>query len=366
MSRPPSDTPDGPRKIIHVDMDAFFASVEQRDDPSLRGKPIVVGGSAGGRGVVAAASYEARKFGVRSAMPSSRAARLCPDLIFVKWRFDAYREASQAMRHILDDYSSLIEPLSIDECFLDVSADMAGLGSATITAEEIRTRIREELMLTASAGVAPVKFVAKIASDYRKPDGLTVVPPHRVLEFIHPLPVEKLWGVGPATATRLHAIGLRTIAEVAARDKDELRARLGRTGAHLWELANGRDDRPIVTSRKRKSRGAERTFAEDVTDMDKLRAVLADITTKVCEGLEAAGVPGRTVVLKLRYDDFTTLTRSRTLARDTADAALVTDVLTALMADTEAGRRPVRLIGMSVSNLRDAGGPHQLDLPLET
>ena len=245
------------RKIIHIDMDAFYASVEQRDHPELRGRPVAVGFSREARGVVAAASYEARRFGVHSAMPSVVARRLCPTLTFIKPDFNKYRAVSRQMRAILAEYTDLIEPLSLDECYLDVTENKQGIPYASRVAALLRRRIRDELGLTASAGVAPVKFVAKIASDHRKPDGLTVVPPEQVLAFIHPLPVSRLWGVGPATQRRLEAMGLERIGDVARHDRFELASRLGKQGLWLYRRAWGEDPRPIRPHRVRKSRGAE-------------------------------------------------------------------------------------------------------------
>jgi len=347
-------------------MDAFYASVEQRDNPNLRGKPLVVGGDPDSRGVVAAASYEARKFGIRSAIPCSRAQRLCPSAIFVPPRMSRYKEVSRQIHRIFADYTDLIEPLSLDEAYLDVTADKAGLGSATATAEAIRTRIRDELQLTASAGVAPIKFVAKIASDFNKPDGQTVVPPHRVLAFIRPLPIRKLWGVGPATAEQIEALGVTTIGDLAAIPESKLLARLGKRGPFLSRLARGIDARSVSPNRERKSQGAERTFAEDVLDRSRLEEVLEGQAERVCERISQQGIRARTVTLKIRYADFTTLTRSETLSIPTADAAQTVDAAKRLLDKTEAGERPVRLIGVSLSNLVRPGGSTvkgQLELP---
>lgn len=352
------------RKIIHLDMDAFFASVEQRDDPSLRGRPVVVGGSPDGRGVVAAASYEVRRYGVRSAMPCREAFRRCPEAIFVRPDMARYREVSQQMRAILDRYTDLVEPLSIDEAFLDVTVNKVGLVHATEVARDIRRVIREELQLTASAGVAPVKFVAKIASDMRKPDGLTVVQPHQILGFLHPLPVEKLWGVGPATASRMHDLGIRRIGDLAQLPESALVERFGKHGAFLWGLAHGRDPRLVSPDRERKSRGSERTFEEDVRDLAQLRASLASQAERVCAGAKRAGERAATITLKLRYDDFSTITRSSSLDSPTHEPAEVMAVVDMLLDRTDAGTRPVRLIGVSLSNLT-AGEGAQLDLPYD-
>lgn len=340
----------GSRKILHVDMDAFFASVEQRDDPSLRGRPVVVGGTPEGRGVVSTASYEARRYGIRSAMPAAKARRLCPHAVFVRGDFRRYREASTAMRAIFADYTDHIEPLSLDEAYLDVTENKAGLRYASEVAATIRRRIRDELGLTASAGVAPVKFVAKIASDHRKPDGLTVIPPEQVLAFLHPQPVEKLPGVGPSTATRLHTLGLVTIGDVFRADPRELSRRLGRRGDWLARMARGEDPRRVVSSRVRKSRGAERTFHDDITELDRLHALLVDLLLGLCDDLRGSDDEARTLTLKVRYADFRTITRSRTLDRPTARPDRFRPVLEELLAQTAAGTTPVRLVGVSLSN----------------
>jgi DNA polymerase-4 len=351
------------RRILHVDMDAFFASVEQRDDPTLRGRPVVVGGSPDSRGVVAAASYEARAFGVRSAMSCAKAARLCPDAVFVRPDLARYKAVSDQLRAILLDYTDLVEPLSLDEAYLDVTAPKIDLGSATAVAREIRRRVHDELRLTASAGVGPSKLVAKIASDVHKPDGLTVVPPHRVLAFLHPLPVERLWGVGPATASRLHDLGLKTIGDVAAQDPIDLGRRLGSLGPWLWRLARGDDPREVTPHRERKSSGAEETFPEDVRDVDRLRDVLRGQCEEVGAALSRHGVRARTVTIKVRYDDFTTVTRAETLPDPTDDPRRFAEVAVDLLARTEAGARAVRLVGVSLSGLVGADGVVQLILP---
>ena len=348
-------------------MDAFFASVEQRDNPELRGKPIAVGGRPGGRGVVAAASYEARAFGVRSAMPAGKAQRLCPDLIFVRPNFARYKEASAQIFEIFRSWTPHVEGLSLDEAFLDVTENLRGVATGTEVARLLRAEIFESTGLTASAGVAPVKFVAKIASDYRKPDGLTVVRPEQVLGFIHPLPVEKLWGVGPATAKRLHAVGLRTIGDVYARKEHELVEALGSQGRWLATLARGEDPRPVRSRQgRRKSISAERTFAQDILEIGELEEVLGDQAQRVAESLKSKGWVARTVVLKLRYDDFSTLTRSKTPDRPVGTVEAIERTGLALLAKTDAGVRPVRLIGLGVSGLTKPQGPsRQLELDLQ-
>ena len=354
------------RKILHVDMDAFYASIEQRDRPHLRGRPVAVGGRPETRGVVAAASYEARRFGVRSAMPSRVALRRCPDLAFLPPDFGRYRQVSRQLHDILDRFSDVIEPLALDEAYLDVTHDKAGLGSATAVAQAIRAAVRDTLHLTCSVGVAPVKFVAKIASDHHKPDGLTVIRPEQVLGFIRPLPVEALWGVGPATLDRLHVLGVRTVADLAALSEDRLTLALGSRGRLLWQLAQGEDPRPVQADRIRRSRSAERTFAEDVTDREVLLTVLRDQVEEVVASVKAAHDRGRTVTLKLRYADFTTVTRAMTLEAPTDQASAVLDAAVELLERTEAGERPVRLIGVGLSNFLSEparGAESQLDLP---
>lgn len=353
------------RRVIHVDMDAFYASVEQRDDPSLRGRPVIVGGDPRGRGVVAACSYEARAFGVHSAMPAARALRLCPQAAVVRPDFGRYVAVSRQIRAIFHDYTPLVEPLSLDEAFLDVTDERGGLPTATAVAKTIRARIREELSLTASAGVAPVKFVAKIASDFRKPDGLTVVRPEALRAFLDPLPVGKLWGVGPRTEERLHELGLRTVGALGQYPRELLVAALGEShGGHLHLLARGVDDRPVEPDRIAKQHGAERTFAKDLTERREMEALLREMAAEVAADLAKEGRPGRTITIKVRYPDFTTVSRSQTLPDPTDDRATLARLAAALLDRTEAGRRPVRLLGVSVGNLVEEGAPVQLPLPL--
>jgi DNA polymerase-4 len=352
------------RRIIHVDMDAFYASVEQRDDPWLRGRPVIVGGSPEGRGVVCAASYEARAFGVRSAMPTARAVWMCPDAVFVPPDFAKYQAVSHQLRDILHDYTDQVEPISLDEAYLDVTQPRRDLGSATAIARELRARIAAELHLTASAGVGPSKLVAKIASDMNKPDGLTVVPPARVKAFLYPLPIERLWGVGPATAERLHHLGLRRIGDIAQRPPEELAERLGSLGVWLVRMAQGDDPREVHAQRERRSCGSEHTFAADVLDLGALVAALQAQSARVSRSLERGELLGRTVSVKVRYADFETVSRAETLPSATADAEQIGAVAARLLGRTEAGRRPVRLVGVSMSSLeaRDEV-PAQLRLP---
>jgi DNA polymerase-4 len=340
----------GFRKVIHIDMDAFYASVEQRDDPALRGCPVAVGGSSA-RGVVAAASYEARAFGVRSAMPSTRAARLCPDLVFVPPRFEVYREVSRQINAIFRDYTALIEPLSLDEAYLDVTADDRGIGSATRIAERIRQRIRAETGLTASAGVSYNKFLAKLASDQNKPDGLCVIRPGEGAAFVARLPVARFHGVGPRGVERMAALGVKTGADLRDVPLDSLRTHFGAQADYLYRAARGIDLRQVEADRPRKSVGAERTFASDIGSGAALREALGAIVAIVWQRIEKAGVHGRTVTLKLRSADFRTLTRARSLPRAVADAEefarLGRDLLDALLPL----RQPVRLMGLTLSAL---------------
>src|SRR6201986_3764351 len=307
-----------PRKIIHIDMDAFYASVEQRDNPELRGKPVPVGG-ARERGVVAAASYEARKFGVRSAMPSISAKRRCPDLIFVKPRFEAYRAVSHQIRAIFADYTDLVEPLSLDEAYLDVSEDRHCLGSARAIAQDIRRRIREETGLTASAGVSYCKFIAKLASDYRKPDGLTVITPERGPEFVASLPVARFHGVGPVTAKKMEKLGIFTGADLREWTLPALEAKFGSSGSWYHRICRGIDEREVKPDRPYKSVSAERTFDEDLIDPERLAAELERIAGYAWERIKRAEVAGRTVTLKVKYGDFTIITRSRSFPGPVAD-----------------------------------------------
>ena len=352
-----------PRKIIHVDMDAFYASVEQRDNPALRGRPVIVGGSPTGRGVVSAASYEARKWGIHSAMPSRTAFKRCPDAVFVRGDFSKYRDVSKKMRGILNDYTNIVEPVSLDECYLDVTELPDSFATATSVAREIKRRIKDELDLTASAGVAPLKYVAKIASDYNKPDGLTVVHPNRVLEFLHPLSVSKIPGVGPVTLSRLNSLGVYTIGDVARWSFKEAGERLGKHGMGLWRMANGIDNRTVRTQWKRKSKSAERTFPEDIPAMPAMIEELTRLACRVCAEIKKQQLVARTVRIKVRYSDFTTLTRSSTLIHPTDDPVIITDVAISLLKSIEQ-LRPVRLLGVGVASLVYPGTPRQLHLGL--
>ncbi len=339
------------RKIIHIDMDAFFASVEQRDNPELRGKPVAVGGSAG-RGVVAAASYEARKFGVRSAMPSVTARRLCPDLIFCKSRFEAYREASDIIRGIFRDHTPLVEPLSLDEAYLDVTGDPCGSGSATRTAQAIRQEIFAATRLTASAGVSYNKFLAKLASDQNKPDGICVIRPGEGATFVQGLAVRRFHGVGPKGAEKMARLGIETGADLAAKDMAWLRANFGSFADYLHGAARGIDLRPVRANRIRKSVGGERTFGEDISSPPELRETLDRIAEIVWERIERNGARGRTVTLKLKYNDFQIATRARSLPRNVIDKADFTRIGHSLLEEAIPLPLPIRLMGLTLSNLQ--------------
>jgi DNA polymerase-4 len=354
------------RKIIHVDMDAFFASVEQRDDPSLRGQPVAVGGSRE-RGVVAAASYEARVFGVRSAMASVTARRLCPTLVFVKPRFDVYKSVSAEIRAIFAAYTPLIEPLSLDEAYLDVTENLKGIASATRIAECIREDIRAATGLTASAGVSYNKFLAKLASDHRKPDGLFVITPRQGPGFVENLPVGRFHGVGPATSRKMNRLGIFTGRDLRDRDLPFLQAKFGKSGSFYHAIARGIDHRPVRADRIRKSVGAETTFSADLDDYDALCTELAPLIEKVWRYCAAAKIRGRSVTLKVKFDDFTQVTRSRSGPVMVADAGILAREAQALLRTVFPLRRPVRLVGVTLSALareEEAIAPPQLELGL--
>lgn len=351
------------RKIIHVDMDAFFASVEQRDDPALRGKPVAVGGMH--RGVVAAASYEARRFGVRSAMPSVTAKRKCPDLIFVKPRFDAYREVSLQIRAIFADYTPHVEPLSLDEAYLDVTQDLKGIGIATRIAEEIRARIRAETGLTASAGVSYNKFIAKLASDQNKPDGLCVIPPSKGPAFVATLPVKRFHGIGPKTAEKMARLGIATGADLEAMSLDFLQHNFGSAGEYYYNLARGICHRQVRADRERKSIGAEDTFFEDLRDEEALAAELDRIAATVWRRIDDKAVAGRTVTLKVKYQDFQIVTRCRTLDRAVAGRAEFLEIGVALLRTVLPAPKSIRLLGLTLSNLSEERCNGSKEAPLE-
>jgi DNA polymerase-4 len=337
-------------------MDAFYASVEQRDDAFLRGRPVVVGGDPRQRGVVAAASYEARRFGVRSAMPMARAVRLCPDLIIVPPDFARYRAVSIQVFAIFRSVTPLVEPLSLDEAYLDVTENAWGEILGATVARRIKDRVREETHLTASAGVAPNKFLAKIASGWKKPDGLTVIAPEKVGAFLQQLSVDALWGVGPVTARKLREKGIEKLVHVRAADLQVLQEAVGSQAAALRQLAFGIDNRPVVPDRPSKSRGTENTFATDLVDIARIREEVAAMAREDAGWLARHALFARTVTLKVRYSDFTTITRSLT-GPPARDAERIVGDALALLARTEAGTRPVRLLGVSVHNLTDAEAP---------
>jgi len=350
------------RKIIHVDMDAFYASVEQRDDPALRGKPVAVGGQH--RGVVMAASYEARKFGVRSAMPSVTAKRRCPEIIFVKGRFDIYRAVSQQIRAIFLDYTDLVEPLSLDEAYLDVTEDRLGLGSARAIAEDIRRRIRQQTQLTASAGVSYCKFIAKLASDHRKPDGLCVITPEKGPEFVASLPVARFHGVGPVTAKKMERLGIHTGADLRDWSLPALQAKFGSSADWYWRIARGIDEREVKPDRPYKSVSAERTFDEDLSDPDRLAAELERIAGYAWDRVKRAEVSGRTVTLKVKYGDFTLITRSKSFAAPVPDLESFRSAGQALLAALHPLSKGIRLLGLGLHNLSEEGAEPPLQLGL--
>jgi DNA polymerase-4 len=348
------------RRILHCDMDSFFAAVEMRDDPSLRGKPVVVGGDPRGRGVVAAASYEVRKYGVHSAMPAARAIQLCPHAVFLKPDFRRYREESGEIFEIFRRFTPLVQPVSIDEAYLDVTEHLAPWGSATRVAQEIRRRVREERRLTVSIGVAPNKLVAKIASDFHKPDGLTVVHPHKVEAFLAQLPVRKLRGVGPRTEEALAELGIETVEDLRRFSRDELTRRFGRHGGILYEFARGIDERAVVTHRERKSLGHENTYREDLRGLDRMDAEMDRFADEVARGLRQRELLASTFTVKVRYGDFTTVTRSKTLPAPTAEAGTIARVARELLRKTDAPRLPVRLLGVTASGLSGDDAERQL------
>lgn len=353
------------RKIIHIDMDAFYASVEQRDNPSLKGKPIAVG-RADGRGVVAAASYEARRFGIRSAMSSSKARRMCPQLIFVDCRFDVYKAVSAQIHEIFHEYTDTIEPISLDEAFLDVTKNFSGHELAVDIAREIKQKIRERLGLIASAGVSYNKFLAKIASDYRKPDGLCVIAPQHAQEFISYMPVESFWGVGPVTASKMHALGIYTGADLLKFSMPELRLHFGKAGPQYYNFARGIDERPVEPYRIRKSVGCEHTLDHDINTSDELTETLARVATELSERLARKNFKGNTLTLKIRFADFTNLSRSISGIPDdySAEALMSTAIQLLEKADVD---KPVRLMGLTLSSsikTEEAGDSRQLLLDI--
>ena len=351
------------RKIIHIDMDAFYASVEQRDNPELRGKPVAVGGSRE-RGVVAAASYEARKFGVRSAMPSITAKRRCPDLIFVKPRFDVYEAVSRQIREIFAEYTHVIEPLSLDEAYLDVTENLKGIATATEIAMEIRAKIRAETSLTASAGVSYNKFLAKLASDYKKPDGLFIITPKMGPAFVENLPVGKFHGVGPATTAKMNKLGIETGRDLRAQSLAFLQEHFGKAGVFYYWIARGIDDRPVRANRVRKSVGAENTFAADLFTFEAARDALSSIIDKVWRYCERTGTRGRTVTLKIKYADFHQITRSQSLRSLIEGRRVLEEISTELLRAQFPVTKGIRLLGISISALAAADSADSEQIPL--
>ena len=341
--------------IIHVDMDAFYASVERRDDPTLAGKPIIVGGSAEGRGVVAAASYEARRFGVHSAMSTARARRLCPHGVFLPVRMTRYAQIARQIREIFFRFTPLVEPLSLDEAFLDVAGSRAALGPAEPLGRQIKQVIGDETGLVASVGIAPVKFLAKIASDFDKPDGFVVVQKDEVASFLANLPIERLWGVGPVSKKSLYRMGIRTVGQLAEVPNESLIERFGSAGAHLAQLARGVDDRSVVPDHRAKQISHETTFAVDVDSLDVLRARLLDLTEQVARRVRRAHLTGRTIQLKVRFADFHTITRSTTLPVPTDVTDEIWSAAVAILEARVPLDQPVRLIGIGVGTLTNAG-----------
>jgi DNA polymerase IV len=353
------------RRILHCDMDCFYAQVHMRDDRNLRGKPVVIGGSPKSRGVVAAASYEARKFGVRSAIPSAQAARLCPEAIFLAPDFPRYQTESQQIFEIFRRFTELVQPASLDEAYLDVSETFAPWGSATALAQEIRRLVKVERGLTVSVGVGPNRLIAKIASDFHKPDGLTVVRPDKVQAFLDPLPVRKLHGVGPATELVLQGLGLKTIADLRRLTRAELETRFGKHGTWLFESSHGIDERPVETHWERKSLGHERTYQRDLVNLELMVVELEKLADQVFEGLERRGLHARTLTVKVRYPDFTTLTRARSLTAPFESARAIGAIAHELLRQTAAAERGVRLLGLTASGFetKDSPGASGPDLP---
>ena len=344
------------RAILHIDMDAFYASVEVLDDPSLKGKPVMVGGTPEGRGVVAAASYEARKFGVHSAMSAARAIKLCPDGIFLRGRMDRYSEISGQVFAIFEDYTPLVEPLSIDEAFLDVTGSLRLFGSAEEVGRTIKARILAEIGLVASVGLASNKFLAKLASDLEKPDGFTVIPPGEARALLASLPIGKLWGVGKVAEKQMHRFGIRKVGDLLAVPRDLVVEQFGDHAAHLLELAVGHDERRVIPVHEAKSIGNETTFREDISEADHLQDILDQLAAKVARRLRSHGFVARTVTLKARYPDFTTHTRSETLPDPSDSSVELRDAARRLLIEKLGrGGRPLRLVGVTASNLVHEG-----------
>lgn len=350
------------RTILHVDMDAFYASIEERDHPELQGQPIIVGGRAEHRGVVSAANYPARKFGVHSAMPMKTARQLCPQAHFFPVRMSDYAEVSQSLQKIFRKYTPLVEPLSLDEAFLDVSGSQLLFGNGREIAASIKQEVRHSLQLIASVGVAPNKFLAKIASDADKPDGLVVVEPDKIQEFLDPLPVSRVWGIGKMATQRFNRLGIQTISQVRVLEPKILTELFGEQGLHLWNLSQGLDERAVIPERQAKSISRETTFSSDVNDLEILRIILMDLVEDVSRRLRQNKLRGKTIQLKIRYDDFSTFTRSTTVSQPT-DLTREIEQSALLMLDQKLPERPlsIRLIGVGVTGFQ-SGSQHQKSL----
>ena len=353
------------RKIIHIDMDAFFASVEQRDDPSLKGKPVAVGGSRE-RGVVAAASYEARRYGVRSAMSSRLAYQKCPDIIFVKHRFDVYKEVSRQIRDIFFEYTDLVEPLSLDEAFIDVTQNKLNEVSAIKIASDIKQKIKDKTQLTASAGVSINKFLAKVASDLKKPNGLAVILPHQVLPFLEELPIEKFFGVGKATAEKMKNFGISNGADLKKYSRLELAQRFGKFGSYLFDVVRGIDNRKVKPDRIRKSISSETTYDEDLETIADVKSSVRLLIGKLCASCEKYNIKGKTINLKYRFNDFTTYSRSRTLGGYTNDHTIITDLTFEMLEELATEMKPIRLLGIGLSTLNTERKDNQLEFDFDS
>lgn len=351
------------RKILHIDMDAFYASVEQNDNPELRGKPIAVGGSSA-RGVVAAASYEARAFGVKSAMPGFKAKNKCPNLIFVKPRFSRYKEISNLIRDVFYEYTDKVEPLSLDEAYLDVTNNKKNIDSAIKIAKEIRKKIKEQTGLTASAGVSINKFLAKVASDIHKPNGLTVILPDDVQGFIDDLAIEKFYGVGKATSKKMKALGIHTGKDLFQMSELDLRKHFGKMGSYLYKVCRGEDDREVKSEQIRKSISVERTFEDDLTSVEAVNDKIEMVNAKLYEALQRTGINGRTVVLKIKYDNFSIVSRSKSMKSFSSDKDIILNIAKELFAQLEWAGKGIRLIGLGLSNLDTEQKENQLKLSL--
>jgi len=350
------------RKIIHIDMDAFYASIEQRDNPELKGKPVIVGGDPDKRGVVATCSYEARKFDVHSAMASKTAKRLCPQGIFLKPRFDRYKAVSAEIMELFREYTDLVEPLSLDEAFLDVTKNKKGMASATYIAQDIMKAIYEKTGLTASCGVSNSKFVSKVANT-NKPNGINVITPQEADKFIDQLPIGKFYGVGHVTEKKMHELGIKTGADLKKMDRDQLINHFGKAGNYFYDIAHGQDNRPVVPTRELKSMGREITFSEDIDDPDQMIEILQGLAVKVEDLIKRHDKKGRTVTLKVKYYDFQSITRSVTTEEPVMEAVIIMKHVRSLFAKTEAGKKKVRLLGISISNFADIKPKKSKQLP---